>query len=653
MSGFFLEKGLVVLREGHHLEFQHRSETHLYFEDPATADIVSLTEGQFWNEFERQELRIEYRAISTAETLTLPEADDDRSLPAVPEPYQRRHERALAYVRGTLRRGLTRGQLGLIAEAISEIATEIEDAKPPRPITVSEWMRKYERSKTDIYALLDVRAMSPKRERRDPEHEALIAEFVQDYVAGGARRINQTYAAYVKDVEKHNEERGVSRLKPFVPISARSFYRRTKKVGAYDLAVARLGRQEARRAYRMIKGHMPSDFPLQYVEIDHAQLPLWVVDDRVLLPLGRPWITAVRDRNSGMLLGVYISFRPPSLASAFGAIRESLRPHPRLAQVYPDLEHEWIGFGLADWYVSDRGREFLSHRYRYGIHQLGSDYLYCESRTPWHKPYIERLFLHLHRDLLERAPGEVFKGLRYHKDYHPKADAVIRFTTLHYLIIKWAVDYHPYRQPRNGRAPIEIWTEGTAEVPPRYPANFDALNVVLGLRATGTLGHEGIRYKHLNYADEGLAALYREIGRQQIEFSVNEENLGRIHVNNPITRQWMAVSCTRPDYAEGLSLYQHHSITREIRAKHNSVERFDQLQQFRAHIQESIVEALAMKESAGKLKIARYLKIDSAAVLAGQPKSIADPVSAHLPAAAPTSSTVIFTDVPTYDWGIQ
>lgn len=39
--------------------------------------------------------------------------------------------------------------------------------------------------------------------------------------------------------------------------------------------------------HRVAKGHLPSEFALQFVEIDHGQLDLYVIDDLLFVPLGR------------------------------------------------------------------------------------------------------------------------------------------------------------------------------------------------------------------------------------------------------------------------------------------------------------------------------------------------------------------------------
>lgn len=664
---FFFEPGLVIERQGRALEYHHRSDAACYFEDPHTTDIVPITEAEFWDEFAREELRI-LPARSSSKELVLPKPDEEPPPPPVlNEKYETLQARKLDYVRGLERRGITRGQIKLIAEAIPEIAKETNDPNPPKAMTVSEWMRKLDRAHGDVFVLVSAHAARLKRERQTPEHEEVIDTAIKNHFTGvGKGSATDVYHdKYLPALEALNAELAKANKPVLTPVSLRSFTRRTEKIDRYDLAVARYGRQEARRMFRMVKGHMPGKHPLDYVEIDHAKLRLWVVDDKLGLPLGRPWVTAVRDRYSGMLLGFYVSFRSPSLASTFAAIRHSLSRHGDLNKCFPDLEHSWVASGLGATYVSDRGSDFLSPRYRNAILQLGAYYVYCESYTPWHKPNIERIFLSIYSDLLETMPGQVFKGVSYSRDYNPMKDAVVRFSTLTYLLVKWAVDHQPYTPNRHKQArPIDLWTDGIGDAPPGRVADLNALKIVLGMRYQGALGHEGIRFKHLTYADGGLEDLYRAVYKKKLQFVPNEENLGRIHVENPRDRTWFQVACTRPDYAEGLSLYQHQQIVRQANVELERVRNVDQLLGIRAHYQEKIAEELVHRDSATKLKIARYCGIDSPSVFAGKNKSVADflptaqTTDAHSSVPGGTNGKPLipdaaFTDVPIFQWGVQ
>jgi putative transposase len=517
-------------------------------------------------------------------------------------------------------------------------------------------MRKLERANGDIYVLMSGHVSKAPRQRQSSEHEALLSDVIDEYYMTrkclAAKQVYDDY--YLPALDELNAARVAAQQPEFEALSERSFYRRIDRIDKYDVAVARLGREKANNFYRMSKGHMPADYPLHVVEIDHAQLDLWVVDDVLMLPLGRPWITAFRDRRTGMVVGFYISFRGPSLSSIFGALRHSLYPHTGLNQTFPDLEHECVAFGQADTYVSDRGSDFLSPRYRYAIHQLHSEYEYSERRTPWHKPNIERLFLTLHRDLLETAPGKVFPGMPYNKDYNPQTQAVVRFSTLIYLIVKWAVDYHPFAKSRGkGARPYDLWMDEIADAPPPLPPNIDSLKIIAGFRQSGKLGHEGIRYKHLNYADNELEHYFHRVGNKPgTEYVVSDENLGHIMVNNVLEQRWMDIDCTRQDYAEGLSLYQHQLITNST--PHKQRNDVDQLMRKREFLQAIFAEELDRKANAGKVKVARWMGIDSTSVLAGKPKSVADLGGHGVPPAVASGGIIIpdaaFTDIPHFGW---
>lgn len=533
------------------------------------------------------------------------------------------------------------------------------------------WIRKYEQSGHDAAALVSKHAEHPKRERQKDEHARLISETIDDHYLAlhGDAVITVYHDHYLPALKKLNKEhlgRGIPQIQP---IAERSFYRRIADLNQYSVVEARQGKQAARQSFRMIKGHMPSRHPLDYVEIDHAQLSFWVVDDHQCLPLGRPWITAIKDRRTANLLGFYLSFRGPSLASIFGAIRHSLSPHNKLKAMWPDLEHDWVAWGPGAVYVSDRGSDYLCARYRAAIRDIGADYIYCRARTPWHKPHIERVFHSIHRDLLEARQGEVFRGLSYSRDYNPQRDAVVRFSTLVYLIVKWAVDYHPYKFNRSKRAhPIDLWIDGIQDAPIGYVPNPNALNIITGLQHTGSLGHEGIRFKHLNFSNSALEDLYRSRGlksdARKVQFVVTEPDLGKIQVLDPRNHSWFDVECTRPDYASGLSLFQHQSLIRKANTDRYAIRDLDQLVRVRRQFQEQIADNLARKTSATKVKIARYLGIDSTSVLNQQPKSVADiqtdaplaNTTANDKTAADAHKLVIpdtaFIEVPSLAWGI-
>lgn len=668
---FYLAEGLVIEREGRQLEYFRHTDQAIYFEDPISSDIEKIPEKQFWEEYTGKKLAI-VDALSKEKSLILPSADapEQGIPPVVSEKQEKDHQRRLEYARAVQHRGITRGQTARIEEAIKEIALQIEDSDPPGKSTVQLWMRKLERSGGDIYALMSKQATDLERDIQDPDHEALIKEVLDEYLEETPNGpLSDAYKdRYLPAIAAKNAERLRNGRSSFEPVSDRTFYRRFDDIDKYEVEVARFGYQEAKRSFRMVRGHMPGKRPLDYVEIDHAKLRLWVIDDKLLLPLGRPWVTVIRDRVSRMVLGLYVSFRGPSLASIFGGIRHSLSPaHTELKKFFPELDHEWIAFGPGLLYVTDNGPDFRSPQYRRAILELGSYYSYCEVRTPWHKPFIERLFRSLYSELLESRPGQVFRGLSYNKDYNPQEDAVVRFSSLVFLLLKWAVDYHPYKPIRRKQArPIDLWTDLIGDVPIGNIPNPDVLSIILGRHENSVLGHEGIQYRHLRYADDGLKDLYDVVGKRNVGYAISEENLGQIHVRDERSKEWLPVVCTRPEYAEGLSLSQHQMIIRQANADLKRRVDIEDLIGVRRDIQELFGNELVHKENADKSRIARYCGIDSASVMAGKGRSLADALSPSSDLAdhdgsqtgATSSGRLIipdtaFTDVPSFQWGVR
>ena len=80
--------------------------------------------------------------------------------------------------------------------------------------------------------------------------------------------------------------------------------------------VARYGRAVADKTFNSVKYEPPqTKRPMEVVEIDHTLLPLYVVDPETNLPIGTPTLTTAIDRYTGIPIGYYVSYEPPSYLS--------------------------------------------------------------------------------------------------------------------------------------------------------------------------------------------------------------------------------------------------------------------------------------------------------------------------------------------------
>lgn len=679
---FFLSEGLVISRHGRTLEYFRRCGSMLQFSDIETGLVDTLSEAEFYEEYRRKELIILPKTVSTPDELLMPN-DDETAIEEEGRCFDLSEIKSQKYKDGMLRRhkyivgmhkaGISRGQLYLIEDEIPRIAKAINDPHPPGRITVSTWMRNYERRHGSVFAVIDKRGLRDRRVHRSSEHDELIGDLVkQHYMCCHPLSINEIHGKYTTAVTEFNQLLTASGRTPENPISERTLYRIVGGLNKYDVAIAQFGRQQARNIYRFLKGHLNACRPLQFIEIDHALLDIFVIDDRTMIPIGRPWFTVFRDRYTGVIVGLFISFAGPSVDSIFAGLRHSLYPHDRALALWPDIETK-LPFGLAETYVSDRGADFLSLRYRLGITQLGADYEYCERRTPWHKGPVERFFRTL-SGLLETMPGRTFPGLKERRDYDSAKHAVVRFSVLVWIIYKWAADaYNNNRTHTKLASRIERFNEGILAAPPAGWRNPQAIETILGERHQSCLRHDGLTFSHMHYIGMDLEDLWRHRGPRKrddkIVWHLNSANLGAIQVLDPRTNTFFNAPNSRPDYAEGLSLIQHKYLKKMAGSDlRHAREPADILIRTMQSIRDRIGDELAAKETTGKKRLARLAGIDSDAVISGERRSVADPFnrdgnrpqgeshSSPDKDAGPSTKECLertFTDVPTFGWGVM
>lgn len=662
MKSFLIEKGLVISRLEQVLEYDSRAGEEFYFRSPSNGALVTIHEDDFWPEFASGQLKV-LEAFSSPKLLLTeinPVAPRAPLLSGLSEVFQNDLDRKLRYITKLRELGISRGQTPAISRSLPQIAQEIQDPHGvPGCSTVQRWWQEFVRSGNDPGALVSKNAYRERHAQIDADSNAFAEQIIDDKFASSLRpSARSAWRDYKAALNVENLTRLKAGKPPLYQFSSRTFERRIDARPKKEMMEAREGYQAARRHFHMIKGHLPSEHILDVAEIDHTPLNLYVIDDAALLPLGRPWLTALKDRNSGMILGFYVSFQATGLDTIFGAIKHSLNSHREAYKLWPELENPWPAHGKAAYYLSDRGADFLSLRYRNAISALGSLYEYCERRTPWLKGGIERFFLTLEQTLFETIPGRTFASLAERGDYDPQKDAVVRFSTLIFLLHKWAADFHNiFPNSRTGVRPLDRWNESAIIAPPGYPISPEELNIALGDHYSGRLSQEGIRFQWLDFADGQLSSLMDVIGKGKfVDYVVCREDLGHIYVKDPRTEGYIMVPCTRGDYASGLSLFQHQFLRKENGLKNEASRNVDYLMETRAIIQDRILVELDLKKTTAKARLANVAGISSNKVLEGEARSIVVPFPGTERSGQANRSEqakeASFTNVPSYAWGV-
>ena len=139
------------------------------------------------------------------------------------------------------------------------------------------------------------------------------------------------------------------------------------------------------------------------------------------------------------------------------------------------------------------------------------------------------------------------------------------------------------------------------------PDETTQLDVVMGRVESRSLTHKGIEFEGLFYNSPQLTDLRRMEGTNlTVEIRVKEDDIGSIYVLSPKTSKAYAVPALNPDYASGISLWQHKVIKNYQRHHFDQDYGVDGWLHAKSEIAHLIDESLKLKRTRTHKRIARY-----------------------------------------------
>lgn len=564
-------RGLVLSKGLRTLEFERDLGNGIVqFKYLDTYEIRSFKTYQIYNEI----LAGEYKVVkkndgaptpATVPETTLPSRMDDRQLALITF---RMH-----YVKSALRSRVQTGsasQIESVLKVTSPPTTEdegqrkwIEKLNPPSPATLMRWLKTYQKAGSNPYVLCDHRPLRAQPKRVLAAVEELIEEMIsKHYLQLRGASVKETHEQVRREITALNK-----RERTDLPIpSERTLNRRINEVPEFIRDLKRFGSEYAKNRWRYSLGGDQSTRILERVEIDHTLLDIWVLDPRTGVPLGRPWVTAVIDRFSGYILGVYISFYGPSAGTVVKCIKASILPKDGLTEKIPEIDCRWTAMGIPECIVVDNGMEFHSKIFLQMAWQLRTDIIFNPVRHPWMKASIERVMREFNRVLPGR--GKVFAPIKNAVPPDPQKSAVILFDDLCTCLLLWAAKVHPHSIHKKTLVrPFDPWEEGRELLPPcLLPTDFSHFDLIAGISTYRTIDGDGAFFNYLRYNSRELQDYCRNHDRKfRTEIRFDPDDLGRIHVHLSKAGKWIQVELQRPhfSYGDGLSLLQHEMIRKQ------------------------------------------------------------------------------------------
>jgi putative transposase len=279
--------------------------------------------------------------------------------------------------------------------------------------------------------------------------------------------------------ETAEEIRAQCRLTGLPQPSDKTVRLRVERMDAYAVLKRRLGAKAAKYLRKPMVGHIEATRAFECVQIDHTLADVILrSDDNYRVVLGRPWVTLAMDVRTRMVVGVYITFDPPSATSVAICMVNILTPKEPFLE-WLGLEGTWPAFGRPELIYVDNGKDFHSKALQRGCEAIGADLQYRPVGSPHYGGLIERLI----GTMMGRCrllPGCTQRDVRERGDYDAEAQAVMTLSEFRaWFVNEIVTQYHPRAHRVLGHPPLTEWKAAVEEhgAPKRLPASWSLFEV--------------------------------------------------------------------------------------------------------------------------------------------------------------------------------
>jgi putative transposase len=437
--------------------------------------------------------------------------------------------------------------------------------------TARRWIEEYEKSREDIRSLVPA---YDHRGRRGVQLLTKVVELLEQAIKEVYETEERPPVTKVIDKLKfiilaENKKRPDDQPKLVMP-DKRKVYRAIGQLDPVEVDTARLGRRHARREHQQYhRGPRPTR-PNQRWEEDDTLIDLFVIDADDGLPIGRPLLTVIRDKYSGVIPGLSISFEPSSARTVMECLFYAIPKKDHVRSLF-ELRNDYVGYGVPETLVVDRGRGYIGKDLRLACAQLGIELDPLPRKSPWLKASIERFIKENATDLIHVTPGTSFSNFLVRGDYDPAKHACVTLDGLWYLLHKWIVDVYTRDKHRGiGGVPAKLWERALErDFVPRLPASRNELAILLSRIESRVIQSTGIEFENLWYQDSRLSRLRHLLNSSQphipVQFKYNPGDLSRIWVLDPDKMRYLEVLAEDQEYTQGLSIWKHRLIKRYVR----------------------------------------------------------------------------------------
>lgn len=343
----------------------------------------------------------------------------------------------------------------------------------------------------------------------------------------------------------------------------------------YDFWKQKFGEKEARRRYKGIGRGRYAKRPLDVVMIDATVVDtILVINDEKRI-LGRPTLHVAIDVCTRMILGVFISFEPPSIYAVMNCIKEVLTPKEHvIREKFPDLREAFVAYGKPNLLIVDNGLENVGSSFQDSMNDIGINVEWAPIKTPEYKQYIERFFGTINTYLFHKIAGGVPARPTEMRDLdiNPSKNACVSLEALEGLIYQFIAEVYQYETHRGIDAqPLDRWQKLTQEYGIDVIDDLTVVDEACGYVRDAVLTRKGIQVEGLTFHDQTTTScLLADLlpaskrGRKRkatnsvdVKIKLDPSDISKIYVWNPESRQYQELPNVHQAYSVGTSLWLH------------------------------------------------------------------------------------------------
>lgn len=452
------------------------------------------------------------------------------------------------------------GSRKTIKRVIDTVTVDFDETKKkaiPSVSKVYRWYKAWVKNHRNVIPLVIKKPQKERAKQFAPETLDLVEEVIySEYLHQNGSNKLQVFREFVKRFKQSGF--------PGKCVSQSRFYEILAGLDPIEVALAREGKDAARRLARTCKTYFVADFPLQRVEIDAVHLKVGLLDDDTGTYIGSPIIYLAIDVYTRCIVGYSFSYGTKSnevSAAVMDCLKDCMLPKGHLG---------WPLSGKPLSFVCDAGGAFRSKMIISFLANMGCHHHTTETATPWKKPFIERFNRTIREQFAKKISGYMGRrmdGKTY--DYTMQQLATLNVSTFKEYLEEYIRDVY-HQNPHKGlqgNTPNQEAMDCTKTCRPQVVADMKQFNLFRGVEMEPTIqAHSGVQIDNIHYQSDELKRLYFNLKgnttkvNPKVTVMFDENDISQITVLDDENMEMFSVPCRDSIATPGMHKHVYKSL---------------------------------------------------------------------------------------------